>query len=105
MVWGGCAAVVIRGKVVMEPLIAQARPQRIMSLSSHVPSGLPPCLETRQLLCVLHLLIMCSERPPPLSHSQRSHVISSHCSNVKATADVSVTAEALLHAVCRAAGR
>ena len=79
MVWGGCAAVVIRGKVVMEPLIAQAGLQQIVSPSSHVPQGLPPCLETLQRLCFLHLLIMCSFQPPPLLHSQHSLVISLHC--------------------------
>ncbi len=26
MVWGGCAAMVIRGKVLMEPIIAQVLP-------------------------------------------------------------------------------
>ena len=57
MVWGGCAAVVIRGKVVMEPLIAQASPHKTLPASAHVPLGLPHCLEARQLLCLLHLRV------------------------------------------------
>ena len=104
MVWGGCAAVVICGKVVMEPLIAQASPQQTISPSTHVPAGLLPCLEKRQLLCILRLVIMCSNWPPPLSHSQHSPVLSLYCPHVTIAAEVTVTAEALLHAVYRAAG-
>ena len=58
MVWGGCAAMVIRGKVVMEPLIAQVPPS---APSSHSDSFRCPQIWT---VPQHHSIVRCSRCNP-----------------------------------------